>query len=123
MGSVSKAALPVALLTGGIVAIACHAPQPAGLSHSAATANGSARHAGEVRSNILRADYAGSAACAPCHAEQYAAWLESPMHRMTRDVQRTQIRAPFAGTTFQFRSDSVRLEQQGNERFMRLHSE
>ncbi len=78
-------------------------------------------HEGEVQSNILRADYVGSAACARCHAKEYAAWLDSPMHRMTRDVKQTQIHAPFTGHTFDFRADSVRLEQQGSERFMRLH--
>jgi predicted CXXCH cytochrome family protein len=45
------------------------------------------------------------------------------MHRMTRDLRETQIRAPFEGTTFNFRSDSVHFEQQGGARFMRLHNE
>jgi predicted CXXCH cytochrome family protein len=120
MGSVSKAALLVALVASTCWAVACHAPQPLG---SPGTANAPASlHEGEVKSNITRADYAGSAACARCHLKEYAAWLESPMHRMTRAVQQTQIRAPFDGTTFNFRMDSVHLEQQGNERFMRLHS-
>ena len=121
MGSVSKAALPIALVASSYLAGACHAPEPPGSAASVSTTE--AAHQGEVRSNITRADYAGSAACARCHVKEYAAWLESPMHRMTRDVQHTQIRAPFEGTTFNFRTDSVRLEQQGNERFMRLHGE
>ena len=74
-----------------------------------------------MQSNITRADYAGSAACAPCHAREYQAWLDSPMHRMTRDLHQTQIAAPFTGTTFEFRNDSVKMQQIGGERFMRLH--
>src|SRR3954470_17731816 len=78
-------------------------------------------HDGEVQSNITRADYAGSAACARCHEKEYAAWRDSPMHRMTRNVHETEISAPFEGASFAFRADSVHLEQQGKERFMRLH--
>lgn len=43
------------------------------------------------------------------------------MHRMTRDLHQTTIRAPFAGEIFTFRSDSVTMVQIGAERFMRLH--
>jgi predicted CXXCH cytochrome family protein len=78
-------------------------------------------HAGEVHSNITRADYAGSAACARCHAREYALWLDSPMHRMTRDLHKTKIAAPFAGAEFDFRNDSVKMEELSGERFMRLH--
>jgi predicted CXXCH cytochrome family protein len=77
---------------------------------------------GRVHSNIERADYAGSAACAPCHGREYATWLDSPMHRMTRDLHATTIAAPFAGESFAFRGDSVRMEQIDGERFMRLDS-
>ncbi|HEY0468543.1 MAG TPA: hypothetical protein VGC79_30320, partial [Polyangiaceae bacterium] len=97
----------------------CHARKPE--SPLAGSPAASATHAGEVRSNLLRADYAGSQACAGCHERQYAAWLDSPMHRMTRDVQKTQISAQFSGNTFDFQGDSVRLETQGGQRFMRLH--
>src|SRR5450432_2975585 len=121
MGPVSKAALRVALVTSTSLASACHSAPPLGPPGSASPPH--AEHAGEVASNITRPDYAGSAACARCHVKEYGAWLESPMHRMTRDVKQTQIRAPFDGTTFNFRSDSVRLEQRGTERFMRLHGE
>lgn len=80
-----------------------------------------AQHAGEVKSNITRADYAGSAACARCHRAEYAAWQGSPMRRMTRDLHQTEIRAPFAGGTFRFRDDTVRFEALQGERFMRLN--
>ncbi|HEX2671874.1 MAG TPA: hypothetical protein VHM25_13420, partial [Polyangiaceae bacterium] len=86
----------------------------------AATAQ-SVSHAGEVHSNLLRSDYAGSEACSGCHVREYAAWRDSPMHRMTRDLQKTRISAPFAGNTFAFRADSVKLEQLDGQRFMRLH--
>jgi predicted CXXCH cytochrome family protein len=77
---------------------------------------------GRVQSNITRADYAGSAACKPCHQREYAAWLDSPMHRMTRDLHSTEIAAPFNGDRFGFRDDSVHMEQIAGERFMRLHT-
>lgn len=71
---------------------------------------------------MLRDDYVGSAACAPCHDDVYKVWSKSPMHRMTRLPEQTEIRAPFDGRTFQFKNDSARLEQVGATRFVRLHS-
>jgi predicted CXXCH cytochrome family protein len=74
------------------------------------------------RSNILRADYAGSAACAPCHPGIYEAWRQAPMHNMTRLPASAVIRAPFDGAEVRFKGDSARLEQHGDERFVRLRS-
>jgi predicted CXXCH cytochrome family protein len=76
----------------------------------------------ETRSNILRADYVGSAACAGCHSELYAKWARSPMRNMTRDPVTAEIRAPFAGETFTFKSDRVTLFHQGPRRFLSLSS-
>jgi len=75
-----------------------------------------------ITSNMLRDDYVGSAACAPCHGDVYKVWSASPMHRMTRLPEQTEIRAPFDGRTFQFKNDSARLEQVGATRFVRLQS-
>jgi predicted CXXCH cytochrome family protein len=72
------------------------------------------------RSNVTRGDYAGSAACRPCHPAVVAAWERSPMHRMTRDALAADIRAPFDGTRFRFKGDTVVLEQHGPNRFMRV---
>jgi predicted CXXCH cytochrome family protein len=72
---------------------------------------------GYVRSNILRSDYAGSTACEPCHADTYRAWFGSPMHRMTRVPETAEIRAPFDGSTFQFKDDRVKLTSDGSARF------
>src|SRR4051812_19439777 len=96
----------------------CHTGQPQGTvaSHSPSHADPQ----GVVHSNIARADYAGSETCAGCHEKEYAAWLDSPMHRMTRDLQKTRISAPFTGSTFDFRGDSLRLEQIDGQRLMRL---
>jgi len=115
MRPVRKAVSCLALT--GLLMASCRAAQPE--SPSAARA-ARARHLGEVRSNIARADYAGSASCAKCHAREYAAWLDSPMRRMTRDLHQTSIAAPFTGDTFSFRDDAVHLEQVNGERFMRL---
>src|SRR5580692_8655681 len=80
------------------------------------------RPIGHVRSNVTRADYAGSAACAPCHADEVAAWEKSPMHRMTRDARSAQVRAPFDGTRWSFKDDTVTLESHGGDRFVHVGS-
>src|SRR3954469_13542426 len=61
-------------------------------------------------SNILRGDYAGSAACKECHAKEHEAWARSPMHRMTRDAATAEIYAPFDGAALHFKSDVITLE-------------
>jgi len=75
-----------------------------------------------ITSNMLRDDYVGSAACAPCHGDVYGAWTHSPMHRMTRLPEQTEVRAPFDGRTFQFKDDTAQLLQVGAARFVRLQS-
>lgn len=76
-----------------------------------------------VASNILRADYAGSDACAGCHADIFAAWRDSPMRLMTRRSEGANIRAPFDGATFTFKSDRARFETAGGARYVTLQSE
>jgi predicted CXXCH cytochrome family protein len=76
----------------------------------------------QTKSNMLRSDYVGSAACKPCHAGVFDKWLTSPMHKMTRDPAEAEIRAPFAGETFAFKDDRADLFRAGDGRFMRLHS-
>lgn len=71
-------------------------------------------------SNAFRADYAGSSACASCHADIHAAWLESPMHRMTRDAATASIRAAFDGSAFELGEDRIVPEMRDGHRFMRL---
>src|ERR1700677_3113306 len=75
-----------------------------------------------VQSNVTRQDYAGSAACASCHPDQTAAWRRSPMHGMTRDARDAEIRAPFDGTRWPFKSDAVVLDRRGADRFVRIES-
>lgn len=75
-----------------------------------------------VSSNILRGDYAGSAACASCHADVYAAWSSSPMREMTRTVETARIRAPFDGASFTFKDDSALLVEKAGARFMQIQS-
>jgi len=75
-----------------------------------------------VRSNVARADYAGTQACADCHAEETASFLKSPMHEMTRVVPGAVVHAPFRGERFRFKHDEVELTQEGGERFVTLDS-
>lgn len=77
---------------------------------------------GAITSNILRADYAGSKVCEPCHSEIYAAWAVSPMHQMTRLPDSARIRAPFDGAEFHFKNDRARFESEGGARFIRVAS-
>jgi predicted CXXCH cytochrome family protein len=74
------------------------------------------------RSNVVRGDYAGSAACVPCHSEIAAAWERSPMHRMTRDARGAEVHAPFDGATWRFKDDAVVLERRGDERLVRIEN-
>jgi len=115
MRSLVSVAVSATLVAAAIAG--CQAQSRSGAQTSADAARSPTR---EVASNITRADYAGSAACQPCHAREYQTWLASPMHRMTRDLKHTEIAAPFNGNTFDFRSDRVTLEQNAGERFMRL---
>ncbi len=86
----------------------------------AQTARGHGAPSRPVASNVTRADYAGSAACTPCHRDIADKLKRSPMHRMTRDAAHTDISAPFDGGVFEFMGDSVRFEKRGGARFMRL---
>ncbi len=74
-----------------------------------------------VSSNTLATDYAGSSSCEPCHAEIFAAWQHSPMHRMTRNFDPSDARAKFEGS-FRFKADEVRFDARGGERWMHLSS-
>ncbi len=101
------------------LAAGCGAARPAARSGTAPPmAAGPAR----VRSNILRADYAGSARCAGCHAEITTAWRDAPMHLMTRLPEGARIRAPFDGATFHFKDDTARLTEKDGVRFVELTS-
>ena len=94
----------------------------AGCRGPAAGARAGVDQARETRSNILRGDYVGSAACAACHADVYAKWSSSPMRKMTRDPGQADIRAPFAGETFDFKGDQATLFREGPARFIRMIS-
>ncbi|RYZ03675.1 MAG: hypothetical protein EOO73_26825 [Myxococcales bacterium] len=74
----------------------------------------------EPLSNVLRADYVGSQACAGCHASIYEAWLRSPMHRMTREVASTELSAPFDGRELALGGAVARLETHEGKRFVGL---
>lgn len=75
-----------------------------------------------VKSNALRRDYAGSAACADCHRDVFESFSRSPMHRMTRDAHGAEIVAPFDGATFELRGDRAVMSRHGGDRFVHLTS-
>jgi predicted CXXCH cytochrome family protein len=103
-------------LTVGLGLAACGAPSPRSLAAPATERNA-------PKSNVRRADYAGSAACAACHPSEYAAWQSSPMRRMTRSLAGAHVEAPFDGRTFTFKGDSAVLENHDGQRFVRLMSD
>jgi predicted CXXCH cytochrome family protein len=76
----------------------------------------------EVTSNVARSDYAGSAACADCHPDEYAAWARSAMHNMTRNIDGAEVHAPFAGERFVFKSDDAVMETKDGRRFVTIHA-
>jgi predicted CXXCH cytochrome family protein len=108
--------LAVVAAVAAIGAPACHAPASRAPNPSGQIV------AREVRSNILRGDYAGSQACAKCHATIYREWADSPMHNMTRLPLKARIQAPFNDVEFHFKDDRVHLEEHEGDRYMRLES-
>jgi predicted CXXCH cytochrome family protein len=116
---VKRARRSAALLAAAVAAAACRsAVAPPGAPPSPARADPSL-----VTSNVLRADYAGSKACEPCHAAIYARWAASPMRRMTRLAPEAQIHAPFDGTVFRFKGDRVTMEEHDGRKYMRLDAQ
>ena len=114
--SASRASFLVCAYLGGALALwSCSAAQPA---HGAAKAKLEAVR--RVQSNVTRSDYAGSASCEPCHGAIYQSWQTSPMHRMTRAAEQTEIRARFDGAQFRLGRDVATVEQRGSERFLEI---
>jgi len=109
---------PVPMLTLVVLAAGCGGPG----GSAGRTAGSGAAPAGIVTSNVLRADYAGSQACAGCHSTIHRAWQQSPMHRMTRDPERTEIRAPFDGGRFQFKDDLATFQRHRDQHFIQVQS-
>src|SRR5690348_7600444 len=73
-----------------------------------------------VTSNVERKDYAGSAACAPCHGEIYERWQKTPMHDMTRAIETASVHAPFDGSKFAFKDDVATMLTVQGRRYLRL---
>ncbi|HVR03689.1 MAG TPA: cytochrome c3 family protein [Polyangia bacterium] len=110
------AAAAVVAVVAALTGAGCGATRPA----REPTAPGPAPR--RLASNIVRGDYAGSARCQPCHREIHAAWERSPMHRMTRVPETTEVRAPFNGRVFRFKDDTARVTQAEGARFVQLSS-
>jgi len=79
-------------------------------------------NAREVKSNIARADYAGSAECARCHKAIADKWSASPMHNMTRVIAAGVSQAPWSGLALRFKDDRVELEEKNGARLVHVHS-
>lgn len=108
---------PVAAAAGALafalaLALAACVPPPAAAPRAGA--------ADVVGSNVTRANYAGSAACAACHPTLHAAWAGSPMRRMTRLASTVPVAAPFDGRELAMKGDSVRLESHDGRRYARV---
>jgi predicted CXXCH cytochrome family protein len=76
----------------------------------------------EVKSNVLRGDYAGSAACDRCHHDIVEKWRASPMHNMTRVADAGVSKAPFSGVALRFKDDRVELDEKDGKRFVHIRS-
>jgi predicted CXXCH cytochrome family protein len=106
--------LPASLATLTVIVLtACGGP-------SVPVAPAASSTPSKPHSNIRRADYVGSASCAPCHEKEYDAWQHSPMRRMTRSLAETAVNAPFDGASFSFKGAQARLERRDNQHFLRL---
>ena len=75
-----------------------------------------------VASNVRFADYAGTQACAGCHASYVARWRQTPMHNMTRAGSVADVKGPFDGSELHFHGDVARLEKSGADRFVTIQS-
>jgi predicted CXXCH cytochrome family protein len=75
---------------------------------------------GPRNSNVARADYVGSEACAGCHRAVFDAWQRSPMHHMTRELATADVAAPFDGRSLKLGQDVAKLETRQQLRFMAL---
>ena len=99
--------------------MACHAT-PVGSGSSVEPSHPATAAGSVVASNVLRADYAGSRACADCHGAIYSAWEASAMRGMTRDAADAVIRAPFDGASLRVGDDTVTMAMQGGDRTMQV---
>jgi len=107
--------LAAGVLSAGLLASCASTQAPAKI----ATSSGSG---GTVTSNVRFQDYAGSRACAKCHAAYVESFFRSPMHNMTREARAADIEGPFDGTVFRFHDDTALLESSGRERFVTITS-
>jgi predicted CXXCH cytochrome family protein len=120
---VAPALSPALLVVLATVAASCGPAAPRGAPAVTPRSPTSGKGgASEVSSNVVFADYAGTQACAKCHAGHVKTWLASPMHNMTREPSLADVKGPFDGTTFHFKDDSARLETVGSARFVTIQS-
>ena len=68
---------------------------------------GSPDDAAYSTAGITREDFAGSAACSDCHADQYSRWAESTHGRAGGEPDPETVIAPFDGTPIVFRDGTV----------------
>lgn len=118
----SAGSTPAATLLLGVALAAVLASCGSTQGSAAKSASNTAAKAHTVRSNVLFSDYAGSQACARCHAAYVETFLRSPMHNMTREAKTADIKGPFDGTVFRFHDDTALLESRGSERFVTITS-
>jgi predicted CXXCH cytochrome family protein len=105
--------MPARPIFAALLLAACAARAPAPARSTPA--------AGEVASNILFADYAGSEKCQRCHEEIFRSWSQSPMHHMTRHPEQASD-PPFDGAEFRFKDDRARMETLEGARYLRVES-
>lgn len=122
----SWAPVMLALAIGSAALLASCGPAASSSSatpaRSAASRDATTSAEHDVASNVEFADYAGTQACAKCHADRVKTWMASPMHNMTREPALADVKGPFDGTTFRFKEDTAKLETIGGARFVTIQS-
>ncbi len=114
-GAPAVCALFAALLVSG-----CRRAPP-----DSASAAGSARdplpRAGETYPvHLEREAFAGSQACASCHAAEHEAWLKSPHGRATRDAAPAHVLADFSAAPLAIEGGQVAFSREGDRFFMEV---
>ena len=98
---------PARAVVAAVLLLPAACSDRSGDARDPAAAAGLAETAASPALEITHDDFAGSAACSTCHADQYAAWATSTHGRAGGDPDPETVIAPFDGTPIVFRDATV----------------